>query len=68
MPGLEQKLLGGMLLVDGTYFYNRYYDLIVTLGGSLPYAEPLQVGQPGEFAGAGGGVFGPAAAVALGAR
>jgi len=33
--GLEQKLLGGMLLVDGTYFYNRYYDLIVTLGGSL---------------------------------
>lgn len=33
--GVEQKLLGGMLLVDGTYFYNRFYDLIVTLGGSL---------------------------------
>ena len=33
--GVEQKLLGGMLLLDGTYFYNRFYDLIVTLGGSL---------------------------------
>ena len=33
--GLEQQLFGGLLLVDGTYFNNRYYDLIVTLGGSL---------------------------------
>ncbi len=33
--GVEQSLLHGKLLVDGTYFYNRYYDLIVTLGGSL---------------------------------
>jgi outer membrane receptor protein involved in Fe transport len=33
--GVEGKLLAGRLLVDGTYFYNRYYDLIVTLGGSL---------------------------------
>ena len=33
--GVEQKLFRGMLVVDGTYFYNRYYDLIVTLGGSL---------------------------------
>src|SRR5205814_2469497 len=33
--GIEQKLLGGVLLLDATYFYNRYYDLIVTLGGSL---------------------------------
>jgi len=33
--GIEQKLFHGMLLLDGTYFYNRYYDLIVTLGGSL---------------------------------
>ena len=32
--GIEQKL-GKLLVVDGTYFYNRYYDLIVTLGGSL---------------------------------
>jgi outer membrane cobalamin receptor len=32
--GVEQKL-GKLLTVDGTYFYNRYYDLIVTLGGSL---------------------------------
>jgi len=33
--GLEQKLFGNLLLLDATYFYNRYYDLIVTLGGSL---------------------------------
>ncbi|MCU1234043.1 MAG: TonB-dependent receptor [Candidatus Solibacter sp.] len=32
--GVEQKL-GKLLTVDATYFYNRYYDLIVTLGGSL---------------------------------
>lgn len=33
--GIEQKLLGDRLVLDGTYFYNRYYDLIVSLGGSL---------------------------------
>jgi outer membrane cobalamin receptor len=33
--GVEQKAFHGLLVVDGTYFYNRYYDLIVTLGGSL---------------------------------
>ncbi len=33
--GLERRLLHDRLVLDGTYFYNRYYDLIVTLGGSL---------------------------------
>ena len=33
--GVEQKFFNGKLMLDGTYFYNRYYDLIVTLGGSL---------------------------------
>ncbi|HEY1342246.1 MAG TPA: TonB-dependent receptor, partial [Bryobacteraceae bacterium] len=33
--GVEQKLLRDALLVDVTYFYNRFYDLIVNLGGSL---------------------------------
>ena len=33
--GIEQKLFHDRLRVDATYFYNRYYDLIVTLGGSL---------------------------------
>ncbi|MGP8247303.1 MAG: TonB-dependent receptor domain-containing protein, partial [Bryobacteraceae bacterium] len=33
--GIEQKLFGDKLVVGGTYFYNRYYDLIVILGGSL---------------------------------
>ncbi len=32
--GISQTV-GKMLQVDATYFYNRYYDLIVTLGGSL---------------------------------
>jgi outer membrane receptor protein involved in Fe transport len=33
--GVEQKLFHNRLMLDGTYFYNRYYDLIVTLRGSL---------------------------------
>jgi outer membrane receptor protein involved in Fe transport len=33
--GVEQMLWRNVLSVDGTYFYNRFYDLIVTLGGSL---------------------------------
>jgi outer membrane receptor protein involved in Fe transport len=32
--GVEQRF-GNLLTLDATYFYNRYYDLIVTLGGSL---------------------------------
>ena len=33
--GIEQTLFHDLLRLDATYFYNRYYDLIVTLGGSL---------------------------------
>jgi outer membrane receptor protein involved in Fe transport len=33
--GIEQRLFGNLVLLDATWFYNRYYDLIVTLGGSL---------------------------------
>ena len=33
--GIERRLFHDLLVLDGTYFYNRYYDLIVTLGGSL---------------------------------
>ncbi len=33
--GVEQRLLGNKLSVDATYFYNRFTDLIVSLGGSL---------------------------------
>ncbi|MCC6860511.1 MAG: TonB-dependent receptor [Bryobacterales bacterium] len=33
--GIEQRLFGHRLALDATYFYNRYYDLIVSLGGSL---------------------------------
>ncbi|MCX6627350.1 MAG: TonB-dependent receptor [Candidatus Solibacter sp.] len=32
--GVEQKF-GNLLTLDATWFYNRYYDLVVTLGGSL---------------------------------
>ena len=33
--GIEQSLFHNRVILDGTYFYNRYYDLIVSLGGSL---------------------------------
>jgi outer membrane receptor protein involved in Fe transport len=33
--GVERQLLHDSLLLDATYFYNRFYDLIVILGGSL---------------------------------
>jgi outer membrane receptor protein involved in Fe transport len=33
--GIEQRLFGERLSLDATYFYNRYYDLIVSLGGDL---------------------------------
>jgi outer membrane receptor protein involved in Fe transport len=33
--GVEQRLFHDRLALGGTYFYNRFYDLIVTLGGSL---------------------------------
>lgn len=32
--GIEQRL-GRSVSLDATYFYNQYYDLIVSLGGSL---------------------------------
>lgn len=33
--GVEQRLLGGKVALDATWFHNRYKDLIVSLGGSL---------------------------------
>ncbi len=39
--GVEQKF-GNLLTLDATYFYNRYYDLIVTLGGSLAALSHFQ--------------------------
>jgi outer membrane receptor protein involved in Fe transport len=33
--GIEQRFLGNRALVDATYFYNRFEDQIVVLGGSL---------------------------------
>ncbi len=33
--GVEQRLLGDRLVFDVTYFFNRYKDQIVVLGGSL---------------------------------
>ena len=33
--GVEQLLLNGRLSLDATWFYSRYEDLIVNLGGSL---------------------------------
>jgi outer membrane cobalamin receptor len=33
--GVEQRVFSGKLQLDATYFYNRFYDLIVSLGGNL---------------------------------
>ncbi len=33
--GIERRLFSQRVSVDATYFYNRFYDLIVSLGGSL---------------------------------
>jgi outer membrane receptor protein involved in Fe transport len=35
--GLEQRFLHDRVVVDVTYFYNRFVDQIVTLGGSLSH-------------------------------
>ncbi len=40
--GIEQKLFRNVLMLDATYFYNRFYDLIVTLGGSLAHLSRYQ--------------------------
>ncbi|MGO9259728.1 MAG: TonB-dependent receptor domain-containing protein [Bryobacteraceae bacterium] len=57
--GVDQKLAGGLVLLDATWFYNRYYDLIVTLGGSLTALSQYQTAnlanskaQGGEFSAA----------------
>ena len=53
--GVEQKV-GNLLTLAATYFHNRYYDLIVTLGGSLAALSHYQSAnlansqaQGGEF-------------------
>jgi outer membrane cobalamin receptor len=55
--GIEQRIFHNRVSLDATYFYNRYYDLIVTLGGSLADLSSYQSAnlansqaQGGEFA------------------
>lgn len=40
--GVQRTLLSGRVAFDATYFYNRYYDLIVILGGSLTQLSHYQ--------------------------
>ncbi len=40
--GAEQRLLSGRLSLDATYFYNRFSDLIVSLGGNLAVLSAFQ--------------------------
>ena len=40
--GVEQRLFSGRLSLDATYFYNRFYDLIVSLGGNLAVLSAYQ--------------------------
>ncbi len=55
--GIEQRLFHNHVSLEGTYFYSRYYDLIVSLGGSLARLSTYQSdnlansrAQGGEFA------------------
>ena len=66
--GIEQKLLRNLLVVDATWFYNRYYDLIVTLGGSLASLSHYKSANLANSQRAGGGVFGAPAAGPVGLR
>jgi outer membrane receptor protein involved in Fe transport len=40
--GVEQRVLHDKLSLDATYFYNRFYDLIVSLGGNLAVLSAYQ--------------------------
>ncbi|MGA2133644.1 MAG: TonB-dependent receptor [Bryobacteraceae bacterium] len=40
--GVEQRLWRDRLSLDATYFYNRFYDLIVSLGGNLAVLSAYQ--------------------------
>jgi outer membrane cobalamin receptor len=54
--GVEQRLFRNRVSLDATYFYNCFYDLIVTLGGTLARLSSYQTdnlsnssAQGGEF-------------------
>jgi outer membrane cobalamin receptor len=56
--GVAQNLLGGKVVLEGTFFYNRYSDLIVSLGGNLADLSAFQTdnlanarSRGGEFSG-----------------
>jgi len=40
--GVEQRVFRDKLSLDATYFYNRFYDLIVSLGGNLAVLSAFQ--------------------------
>ncbi|MGA2579727.1 MAG: TonB-dependent receptor [Bryobacteraceae bacterium] len=40
--GVEQRVFHDKLSLDATYFYNRFYDLIVSLGGNLAVLSAYQ--------------------------
>jgi len=40
--GVEQRIFSDKLSLDATYFYNRFYDLIVSLGGNLAVLSAFQ--------------------------
>ena len=54
--GVEQRLFRNRVSLDATYFYNRFYDLIVSTGGSLTHLSSFETdnlansrAQGGEF-------------------
>ena len=51
--GFEQALAGGLVIVDATWFLNRYDDLIVAVGPLAAGLQPLPHRQHRERAGSG---------------
>ncbi len=66
--GVEQRLFHDRLSLDGTYFYNRFYDLIVIAGRLAFEVGAVSDRQHRQLPGARRGVFGRAAAGAMGLR
>jgi outer membrane receptor protein involved in Fe transport len=43
--GIEEKFLANKLSIGATYFYNKYKDVIVSLGGNLSVLSSYQTGN-----------------------
>ena len=63
--GVEQRVLHDKLSLDATYFYNRFYDLIVSLGGNLAVLSAFETDNLSNARAQGAEVIAPVPAGAL---